>query len=250
MERYRFSEQEQSFLEGLQTPLAVFQLVDQRVICLALSDGFWKLMGADSREQAYAAMNGNTLSGVHPDDAARVGSTVARFMREGGTFESIYRLKQHAGDRVIHAMGNHVYTKDGCRLAQIWYMDEGDYVEKGTGTELNQTLTNALHEESILKANFYDDLTGLPNLTYFFDLAEMEKAALRRRNETPVILYIDLNGMKYFNYKYSFAEGDKLLQGLAKLLTEKFGADHWGEGLRRGSAAAPCSIPRARAYRR
>ena len=228
MERYRFSEQEQSFLEGLQTPLAVFQLVDQRVITLALSDGFWKLMGADSREQAYAAMNGNTLSGVHPDDAARVGNTVARFMREGGTFESIYRLKRSSGDRVIHAMGHHVYTQSGVRLAQIWYMDEGDYAEKGTGTELNQSLTNALHEESILKANFYDDLTGLPNLTYFFDLAEMEKVALRRKNETPVILYIDLNGMKYFNYKYSFAEGDKLLQGLAKLLTEKFGADHCG----------------------
>ena len=228
MERYRFSEQEQSFFESLQTPLAIFQLVNGQVVTLALSGGFCGLLGYKSREKAYAAMDEDTFTFVHPDDVARVANAVAKFMRDGGTLESIYRLKDRYGYRMVHAMGTHVFPAPGVRLAQVWYMDEGAYIEKGSGTQLNQALTNALHEESILKANFYDALTGLPNLSHFFDLAEIGRAGIRRRGEAPVFLYIDLNGMKYFNHKYSFAEGDRLLQAFAKLLSFTFGAESCG----------------------
>ena len=228
MERYRLSEQEQAVFEGLQTPFAVFQLVDKRVVTLALSDGFCDYIGCESRDAAYRAMDQDALTNVHPDDTARVRNTVANFMRDGGVFDSIYRLKHKTGYRVIHAMGKHVFPAPGVRLAQVWYMDEGDYAENGNGSELNQSLTNALHEASILKANHYDDLTGLPNLTYFFDLAEAGKAALRKNDEYAMLLYIDLNGMKYYNQKYGFAEGDRLLKALSRLLCDTFGADHCG----------------------
>lgn len=46
MERYRFSEQEQAVLEGLKTPLAVFQLVDGQAAAVALSDGLLRAAGA------------------------------------------------------------------------------------------------------------------------------------------------------------------------------------------------------------
>ena len=232
MERYRFSELEQSFLEGLQAPLAVFQLVDNRVVPLALSLGFVELLGADSLEQAYAEMAHNALSHVHPDDAARVGNTVSRFMRDAGSFESIYRLLDRDGKsyRVIHALGKFVYVPSGPRLAYVWYTDEGAYTEGGeaTGGSLNATLANALHEESILKTNYYDELTGLPNLAYFFDIAEAWKDATIQRGETAVLLYIDLNGMKYFNHKFSFAEGDRLLRSFARLLISIYGGDSCG----------------------
>ena len=232
MERYRFSQLEQSFLEGLQAPLAVFQLVDNRVVPLALSLGFVELLGADSLEQAYAEMAHNALSHVHPDDAARVGNTVSRFMRDADRFESIYRLldRDDKSWRMIHALGKFVYIPSGPRLAYIWYTDEGAYTEgrEGQSGSLNATLANALHEESILKTNYYDELTGLPNLTYFFDLAEAWKDAALRRGETAVLLYIDLNGMKYFNYKYSFAEGDKLLRSFARLLVGIYGGESCG----------------------
>ena len=232
MKRYHYSEQEQTFLEGMQMPLAVFQLVDKRIIPLALSDGFCALLGTQSRAQAYTAMEQNTLLNVHQDDAARVGNAAAKFMREDGDFDCIYRLKDVAasGYRVIHAAGKHVRTDTGVRVAQIWYTDEGTYTE-GTDqkrSELNQALTNALHEESILKANYYDELTGLPNLTHFFDLAEAGNEALLRRGDTSVLLYIDLNGMKYYNHKYSFVEGDKLLKSFARLLVSIYSADNCG----------------------
>ena len=232
MERYHYSDQEQSFLENLKAPVAVFQLVDKRIIPLALSDGFCTLLGTETRDQAYHDMEHNTLQHVHQDDAARVGNAVLKFMREDDTFDCIYRLvdMETNGYRVIHAVGKHVFMDTGVRVAQIWYTDEGAYSEgiDRQGSELNQTLTNALHEESILKANYYDDLTGLPNLTYFFDLAEAGKEAMCKRGENSALLYIDLDGMKYYNHKFSFVEGDKLLKSFAGLLVSVFSADNCG----------------------
>ena len=49
------------------------------------------------------------------------------------------------------------------------------------------------------------------------------------------LLYMDLCGMKYYNRKYGFAEGDKMLQAFANLLKKhfsnencsRFGSDHF-----------------------
>ena len=232
MERYHFPQQEQSFLEGLQTPLAVFQLVDGRIVPLALSDGFVELLGADSRERALDEMERNTFKNVYPDDTVRVGNAISRFMRDGGRFEAVYRLLDGDGKgcRVIHAQGKHVYTQTGVRVAHVWYTDEGAYTEGADWQNdgLNRALANALREESILKASYYDELTGLPNLAYFFDLAETGKDAMARRGEAAILLYIDLNGMKFFNHKYSFAEGDKLLRSFAELLARIFNGESCG----------------------
>lgn len=74
-----------------------------------------------------------------------------------------------------------------------------------------------------LRANQYDYLTGLPSMTYFFELAEARKEHTRAANGRPVMLYMDLRGMKFYNAKHGFAEGDKLLQSFAAILTTVFG---------------------------
>ncbi|MBQ9377014.1 MAG: EAL domain-containing protein, partial [Schwartzia sp.] len=65
-------------------------------------------------------------------------------------------------------------------------------------------------------------LTGLPSMTYFFELAEVERETIREEGGRPALLFINLRGMKYFNQKYSFAEGDRLLRSFAKLLSGRF----------------------------
>ena len=69
----------------------------------------------------------------------------------------------------------------------------------------------------------YDSLTGLPGMTWFFELAVSGKTAYVEQGKEPVMLYIDLNGMKYFNRKYGFAEGNKLLAAFGRLLSSIFG---------------------------
>ena len=216
-------------MEGMQIPFAIFQLVDKSIVTIVVSNGFCELLGARDRDRVYEAMDHDTYRNVHPDDVARVGNAVYRFMKNGERFESVYRLKRQdpPGYLIIHAYGRHIFTDTGVRLAQIWYADEGEYSsEKKHGeSRLSESLKNALHEESILRASYYDYLTGLPSMTYFFELAEESKKAIRARGDNPAMLYMDFSGMKFFNTRHGFAEGDNLLRSFSRILIRIFGAE-------------------------
>jgi len=230
MKKYSYSTQEQSTLERLRQPFAVYQFVDKRVSTLVLSDGFCKLFGYDDRALAYFDMDNNMYKDTHPDDAARIANAALRFATKGGQYEVVYRskIKDSSDYRIIHAYGEHVFTDDGVRLAHVWYSDEGIYREgQGQqGIELTESLSNALHENSMVKASQYDNLTGLPSMSYFFDLVEAGRDRVRENGGTPVLMYVDFSGMKFFNKKYGFLEGDKLLRAFAKILADTFGNEH------------------------
>ena len=228
MERYRFSDKERSLMESMKVPFAIFQMVDKSITTLVVSDGFCELMGSTDRAAVYAFMDHDTFRNVHPDDAARLGNAVYRFINGGGMFESVYRLKDPAGQGylVIHAFGKLFAPEPGVRVAQIWYANEGTYSEEtGEGTKLSETLSSALHEESLLRASYYDYLTGLPSMTYFFELAEAGKDAIREKGDNPALLYMNFSGLKYFNTRYGFAKGDELLRTFAKILIKLFGSE-------------------------
>ena len=143
----------------MKVPFAVFQLVEKRIVTLAISQGFCNLLGPTDKSTVYAAMDRDTFKNVHPDDIARLGNAVAHFMRYGGRLECVYRLKKHgeSGYLIIHAFGEHIYTDTGIRLGQIWFADEGTYGEDGErrGSQLNQSLSNALHENSIVRTSYF-----------------------------------------------------------------------------------------------
>ena len=230
MKRYELPQQEKATLERLRQAFAVYQFVDKRVAALALSDGFCELFGYENRTQAYYDMDNNMYKDTHPDDTARIANAAVRFATEGGKFEVIYRSrKKNSPDYlVIHAMGEHVYTEEGIQLAHVWYTNEGTYVEGASKQtfELTSALSNALHEQSMIKASQYDYLTGLPSMTYFFELAEAEKNAILSQGKQPMVLYIDFSGMKFFNTNHGFAEGDKILQSFTRLLVQSFGSEN------------------------
>ena len=239
MKRYRFTEQLQTAYESMQVPFAIYQFIDKRVVTIALSDGFCELFGYEDKAQAYYDMDHDMYKDTHPDDMARIAEAAFRFATEGGRYEVIYRtsMKNGAGYRIVHALGRHVYTEDGIRLAHVWYTDEGIYTEEphGNESELKQAMNNALHVGSMEKARSYDYLTGLPSMTYFFERAEFEREHLLKQCGQPILLYIDFSGMKFFNARHGFAEGDKILQSFARMLSHTFsnenscriGADHF-----------------------
>ncbi|MBR4537942.1 MAG: EAL domain-containing protein [Clostridia bacterium] len=229
MEKYQFSDDQQALMESMQIPFAVYQLIDKRVVALVLSDGFCQLFGYADRAQAYHDMDFDMYREVHPDDAARLANIAFRFVSEDDKLDVIYRgrAKDRKEYHIIHAFGRHVLTESGVRLSYLWYADEGPYLE-GSVTEragFNRSLSNALHEESILKASHYDVLTGLPSMTYFFDLAQAGRDRIQSDGGKAAMLYMDLNGMKFFNNAHSFSEGDKLLKAFALLLIRTFGKE-------------------------
>ena len=232
MERYRFSESEERFIRTSSLPIAVYQFIDGRVVTVALSQGFADQFGFSDIEEAIYYMDNDMYRDSHPDDVARISEAAYRFATEGGEYDTVYRNRspKDSDYRIIHAKGHHEIKDDGTRLAVIWYTDEGEFREGASefSSSLNMNLSSALYRESILQESHYDSLTGLPNMTHFFRLSETGRDKLLDAKRQPAMIYFDLNGMKGFNSKYGFSEGNILLKEFAGILVKHFGSNRCG----------------------
>ena len=232
MKKYRIDDHTLDLIEASPIPFAVYQFVSRRVVTLALSAGFCRLFGYEERALAYHDMDEQMYVDTHPDDVSRISEAAVLFATRDGRYDVIYRSRNRRGDgyRLIHAVGEHTSADDGSRIACVWYTDEGEYREGviDRNGSLNRSLSGAIRRESMLNESFYDHLTGLPGMSYFFELAESGRRWLYAWDKQPVLLYIDLNGMKFYNQKYGFAEGDRLLQAFGHILTRTFGHHNCG----------------------
>lgn len=238
MDKFRYSREELKMIEESQIAVAVYQFMDSKVVTIALSWGFSELFGYTGMEKqdVYDLMDNDMYRDTHPDDMASLEEAAYTFATAGGAYDVIYRSKKAGEYRIIHAYGKHVY-KDGARLAVIWYTDQGLY--KGDGKREKDGLFNAfkdqLAERSYAIRAEHDFLTGLPAMSYFFNLAEPGCKALRTAGKTPFILFMDFNGMKVFNQKYGLEEGDNFLRNFADRIASifhrencsRFNADHF-----------------------
>ncbi len=217
-------------LENLPQPLAVWRFEHHRVEPVAVSNGFLSLFGHLDRSQAMYVMDHDMYTEVHPVDRERFSGAMLRFSEGKEDLDIVYRATggPDSGYHVIHARGTHVHTATGAPTAYIWYMDEGTYVEgtEEAASQVTRALSRALHEESILHSVHYDTLTGLPNLAWFFKLCEAGKARILDEGGHACLLYMDLNGMKIFNHRHGFAEGDKLLKAFSDILVHLFGKEN------------------------
>ena len=239
MERYRFEPKVFAQMEASPVPFAVYQFVNKRVATLALSQGFCRMFGFADRAKAYDMMDNDMYRLTHPDDAARVAEAAVRFATEGGEFNEIYRNKTVKDDEkyiVVHVQGEHVYTETGERLAYVWYTNEGLFCPDGEQqNDLNRSFNRMMREGSMVRRNHYDPLTGLPNMTYFFELAEAGLQSMLSQGKRAAVVFLDLCGMKAFNGKYGFSAGDQLILDFGHLLAAhfssescaRFGQDHF-----------------------
>lgn len=233
MKQYRFDEKSLSIIEKSCIPYAVFQLMKNRIVTIAISDGFCDLFEID-RQTARDQLDNHIYDNDHPDDIARLGDAGLNFAAEGGDYNIVYRSKIGGAYRIIHARGKHIYTEEGDRLAVVWYTDEGPY--EGENEDLiKQALKGQLKQSDESVGRNYDQMTGLPGMTYFFKLAEEMRDKILSEGGMPVLLYFDFNDMKNYNLRYGFSEGDKLILEMARLLSSvfsninccRFGGDHF-----------------------
>ena len=227
MEQSLFSMAEISLMEGSRIPTSVYAFEGKRLVPYMLTVGFCELFGYESLSQAYETMRKNLFANVHPDDVARVADAVYRFAADNIELELVYRTStcKDDGYHVIHALGRHGTSAKGTEYGVIWYMDEGNYVGHAHSHDGSPVLTfsESITTEGQQFESRYDALTGLPNMSHFFYIASEERRIMLERGKRPAILYIDLNGMRHFNRKYGFAEGDKLIRAIADVLVQTFG---------------------------
>jgi diguanylate cyclase (GGDEF)-like protein/PAS domain S-box-containing protein len=77
-------------------------------------------------------------------------------------------------------------------------------------------------EEALRRLSTTDELTGLFNRRGFFLLAEQQVRLAIRRSAELLLLYIDIDDFKLINDAHGHVEGDKVLNDLARILTNCF----------------------------
>ena len=234
MEKFQFSPVQHMILERSPVPFGIYQYINQKIAVILVSDGFLDLFHV-SREGLAEQMEENAHVFTHPADVAKVSGAIRRFATEGGDYDVVYRTKAPDEDHytIIHALGKHVPTNDGRQLAVIWYADEGA-IKTGPETEdievnltvLNHTMQDILSADYVMRRYHYDDVTGLPNMSYFIQLASMSHRNYPAAD--PAVVFFDLTGMKRYNERYGFAQGNRLLRGFAEILQDEFKAENCG----------------------
>ena len=226
MKKYQYEPAQFAMMEQSCIPLAVYQYIDRRVVSIVISDGFCRLFGY-SREEVYDVMDHDMYRDAHPDDISRISDAAVRFARNEDLFDVVYRTRKGIGWEIIHAIGEHIFKEDGTRLAVVTYTDEGPYQPDSSEktSRLNLAMQETLHRDSIYQNHYYDQLTGLPSMTHFFELAELQINRMKEEGISPALLFLDLSGMKFFNRKYGFEQGDALLREVGRLLVNEFSSE-------------------------
>ena len=230
MKNHAYSSEELALLEHLPVPLALWQLCkDRPPEVFILSDGYLRLFGFADKESALACSRQDLYRYTHPHDIAEISLAFSRFNANDRPFDVLFRARKPSDSayHVIHATGERVTSDTGLDLLSITFTDEGLWSGNGAEQEadLPSFLLHSRQKEGAARSVRYDHLTGLPGMTYFFELVNAGRAALLKSGHQTAILYIDLCGMKFFNRKYGFAEGDRLLCAFSALLSGMFGND-------------------------
>lgn len=225
MEAYPYSECEKAVLERSGIPFAVFRDTGERAETVLISDGFVELFAFGDRESTMRLMDSRPFQGTHPDDVQRLLEAVRKTVE--GKNDIVYRCRIRGNYHLIHAYAEQIVTASGVCLEQVWYADEGIYeggeIEKDDA--LVRNLSAALQEVSLRRRTSYDALTGLPNMTSFYERAREMREEVVGGGRHCVLGFADFNGMKYYNKKHGFAEGDRMLQGFAEILAAHFGKE-------------------------
>lgn len=144
---------------------------------------------------------------LHPDDRERVDKYMKHYLKgEFKHYDIEFRMKHKDGTyRWIMARGEALYDKKG-----IPFRMAGSHTDITEKKEMEKKL-------EALAAT--DDLTGLWNRRYFFNIGEQEcRRAIRYKAKLSMIM-IDIDHFKVINDTFGHAAGDVVLKGVSDIFT-------------------------------
>lgn len=148
------------------------------------------------------------ISRIHPEDYKRVLEEIES-IHSKGTIVTEYRWQ----------CANSTYT---------WFRDQAVLIrnKKGEPEEIVGALLDITDrkrsEEALRKLSLADELTGLYNRRGFFTLAEQQLKIANRMKKKILLLFADLDDLKWINDNLGHNEGDFALIEIANILKKTF----------------------------
>ena len=142
---------------------------------------------------------------LHPDDRERADKYMKRYLKgEFKHYDIEFRMKHKNGTyRWIMARGEALYDENGMPFRMA-----GSHTDVTEKKEMEKKL------ESLAAT---DDLTGLWNRRYFFNIGEQECRRAARYKAKLSMLMIDIDHFKVVNDTFGHAAGDVVLKGVAEI---------------------------------
>jgi diguanylate cyclase (GGDEF)-like protein len=156
-----------------------------------------------------------------PNERARAGDELRRFVKAGEAIDSVRRIILPDGSiRHVHILG-------------ITRKTTGEHARLIAGT-IQDITDRKQAEDQIRYLAYYDGLTALPNRQFFLEKLQHSLNSARRQGRILGVLSFDLDHFKRINDTLGHAIGDTLLQAVAQRLAE---------GIRASDAIARLEAP-------
>ncbi len=141
----------------------------------------------------------------------------------GNDLANLYRLIQgetptcQVEKRYVHKLGQVVWAMNSVSLVHDAEDDPAHFIFQIQDISERKRAESALHSLSLV-----DELTGLYNRRGFLAVTEQYLESFQRTDNSLVVLYADLDGLKGINDSLGHLEGDRALVRTAELLKEAF----------------------------
>ena len=171
----------------------------------------------------FMAYTGGTFKGmVHPEDYNRITNQIQAqtFLGEKRHDYVRYRILPKGGEvRYIEDFGHLLHSADGKDYFYVFILDvdQNEYFNRNR---------NSLAEAEILSGNNdTDELTGLFNMSFFYQKTQKMLASVETRKQDISFIHFDIPNFKLYNERNGFKLGDELLCALARKIEEVFVKD-------------------------
>ena len=177
------------------------------------------MYGCDSFDEFMEYVGGSFRGMVHPDDLHKVENQIqAQTIFSEKRHDYVrYRIVTKSGDvRYIEDFGHLLHWKNGKSFYYVFIVD----VDQNEFFNRNR---NSYAEAEILSANNETDpLTGLLNMSFFYQKVQAMITAPGARRMSISFVHFNIPNFKLYNERNGFKLGDELLCDLAKAIHDAF----------------------------
>ena len=105
------------------------------------------------------------------------------------------------------------------------YEDKRRFYEENPYGLVTDKFVRMSPDDVPVSENDRDALTGLLDMDCFFRVADKHREKMHIKGEETCLLYFNLCGLKYYNKKYGYSEGEQLIKEMAMIIESEFGKD-------------------------